>query len=85
MLQQLKILYMNNLTTICDSVGSTTTCITDYSEGFMTSGDLIIALFLFIIIVILVLQGLKNEIDRTRTNRIYLGNNSKEGKEIYET
>lgn len=75
---------MQNITTTCETTGSTTTCIADYSDGFFTSGDLFIGLELFIIIVIGLSLILTSSMRRIPVKKNYLGNNSTDGKEIYE-
>lgn len=75
---------MQNVITTCETIGSTTTCTVDYSDGFFTSGDLFISLELFIIIVLGLTLVLTSSMRRIPVTKKYVGNNSTDGKEIYE-
>lgn len=75
---------MENLTTTCETVGDTQTCVTDYSQGFYTSGELVISLQLFIIIIFIIFWSVRSSLNSITIKRKFLGNNSKDGKEIYE-
>lgn len=76
---------MNNLTTTCETIGSTQTCVTDFSQGYFTSGELFIGLELFLILLILITACIRFWLNTFPKNKKFLGNNSTDGKEIYET
>ena len=50
---------------------------------FFSSGDLMISLLLFILLVIEMIKLVACSISSIKTNKKYLGNNSPDGKEIY--
>lgn len=79
---------MNDIILNCITITDGQTCTISGNDPFITpffnSGDLMISLFLFIIMILMLIQFLKSGINSVDVVRKYQGNNSPDGKEFYK-
>lgn len=79
---------MQDISIQCENTGSGQTCLIPASDPFFTpffsSGDIMISILLFILIVIELIKLLRAGISTVSIIRKYQGNNSPDGKEFYK-
>jgi len=79
---------MHDITLNCVNNTDGQTCTINGDEPLITpffnSGDIVISLFLFIIIILMLIRFLKKGINSVEVLRHYQGNNSPDGKEFYK-
>ena len=79
---------MQDIILNCENITGGQTCKISASEPFVvpffSSGDMMIAVMLFIIIFLMLINLLKSGIGSVSVIRKYQGNNSPDGKEFYK-
>jgi len=79
---------MDNITINCITNTDGQTCTIPASDPILTpffsSGDIMVSVLLFIIIILILIKFLKSGINTVSIIREYQGNNSPDGKEFYK-
>ena len=79
---------MENLTFICETTETGQNCSYDNNipmiNGMFSSGEMIISLFLFILIIFEIIKFIIKGVGSVSVVREYTGNNSPDGKEQYK-
>ncbi len=79
---------MDNINLNCITTGTEMNCIIPASDPFFTpffsSGDIMISVLLFILVVIELIKLLRQGLNTQQVIRNYQGNNSPDGKEFYK-
>lgn len=79
---------MENIQINCVTIEGGQTCTIPASDPiitpFLSSGDILCGIFLFIIILLKLVELLKNGIFSVKVVKEYTGNNSPDGKEHYK-